>query len=86
MICLRGVSLCFSNVTENVSKRIGYNPSKLWNGSHSLHGEGFPSAGLSVSEYGSCKQIKDKVLLSVCKFLQEMSNSHKSRLTQRQIV
>lgn len=56
-----GVSLCFSNMTENVSKRIGYNPSELRNGSHSLHGEGFPSAGLSVSKYCSWEQMKDKV-------------------------
>lgn len=60
-MCSPGVSLCFSNVTKNMGKRIRYNPSELRNGSHSLHGEGFSSASLSISKYGSWEQIKNKV-------------------------
>lgn len=61
MMCSPGVSFCFSNVTENVSERIWNDPSELRNSSHTLHGEGFPSAGLSISKYGSWEHIRDNM-------------------------
>lgn len=73
MSCSPGVSLGFSNVTKNVSKRIGYDPSELRNSSHSLHGEGLSSAGLSVSKYGSWEQNKDRVHILHVYFMYEVS-------------